>query len=60
MAVQAVMNTQHIGHLWGDVAALFAVAGVLAYLIPSADGSGNAACGLTQPCRWWRAGYVSR
>ena len=39
MAVQAVMNTQHIGHLWGDVAALFAVAGVLAYLIPSADGA---------------------
>ena len=39
MAVQAVMNTQHIGHLWGDVTALFAVAGVLAYLIPSADGA---------------------
>ena len=39
MAVQAVMNTQHIGHLCGDVAALFAVAGVLAYLIPSADGA---------------------
>ena len=25
---------QHIGHLWGDVAALFAVAAVLAFLTP--------------------------
>jgi hypothetical protein len=37
MAVQAIANMQHIGHLWGDVAALFAVAGVLAYLIPRTD-----------------------
>jgi len=34
MAVQAVMNTQHIGHLWGDVLALFVVAAVLAWLMP--------------------------
>ncbi len=37
MAVQAAVYTQHIGHLWGDVAALFIVAGVLAFLIPRAD-----------------------
>lgn len=37
MAVQAIVNTQHIGHLWGDVAALFVVAGVLAFLIPRTD-----------------------
>lgn len=29
MAVQAVVYPQHIGHLWGDVPALFLVAGVL-------------------------------
>ena len=34
MAVQAVVYPQHIGHLWGDVAALFIVAGVLAFLMP--------------------------
>jgi len=34
MAVQAVANTQHIGHLWGDVAALIIVAAVLAALTP--------------------------
>ena len=34
MAVQAVVYPQHIGHLWGDVSALFAVAGVLAFLMP--------------------------
>jgi hypothetical protein len=39
MAVQAVIYTQHIGHLWGDVAALFVVAGALAYLMPRADAS---------------------
>ena len=31
MAVQAIANSQHIGHLWGDVAALFVVAGVLRF-----------------------------
>lgn len=34
MAVQSVANTQHIGHLWGDVAALIIVAAVLAVLTP--------------------------
>jgi len=34
MAVQSIANPQHIGHLWGDVAALFAVAAVLAVLTP--------------------------
>lgn len=34
MAAQALTNTQHIGHLWGDVLALFAVAAVLAFLTP--------------------------
>ena len=34
MAVQSMVYPQHIGHLWGDVAALFAVAGLLAFLMP--------------------------
>ena len=34
MAFQAVANHQHIGHLWGDVSALIAVAAVLAALTP--------------------------
>ena len=34
MAVQAVIHRQHIGHLLGDVPALFVVAGVLAFLMP--------------------------
>jgi hypothetical protein len=34
MAVQALANPEHMGHLWGDVLALFAVAGVLAFLTP--------------------------
>ena len=34
MAVQSVANHQHIGHLWGDVLALIAVAAVLAALTP--------------------------
>jgi hypothetical protein len=34
MAVQAIVNTEHIGHLWGDVLALFVVAIVLAALTP--------------------------
>ncbi len=32
MAAQSLTNPEHIGHLWGDVLALFAVAAVLAYL----------------------------
>lgn len=34
MAAQAVVYPQHIGHLWGDVAALFVVAVLLAVLMP--------------------------
>jgi hypothetical protein len=34
MAVQALMNSENRGHLWGDVLALFAVAAVLAVLMP--------------------------
>jgi len=34
MAVQSLMNAEHRGHLWGDVAALFIVAAVLAILTP--------------------------
>ena len=36
MAVQAVANTQHFGHLYGDVPALFLVAAVLGWLSPKA------------------------
>jgi len=35
MAVQSFDGT-HLGHLWGDVFALFAVAAVLAFLTPRA------------------------
>jgi len=34
MAAQALANAEHIGHLWGDVPALFLVAAVLAILTP--------------------------
>lgn len=34
MAIQSIANTQHIGHLWGDVAALIIVAAALAVLTP--------------------------
>ncbi|HML15964.1 MAG TPA: DUF6632 domain-containing protein [Bryobacteraceae bacterium] len=34
MGAQALSNTEHIGHLWGDVPALFVVAAVLAILTP--------------------------
>lgn len=36
MAVQSVANTQHLGHLYGDVPALFIVAVVLGWLSPRA------------------------
>lgn len=35
MAVQSLSNPVHIHHLYGDVLALFVVAGVLAYLCPA-------------------------
>lgn len=34
MAVQSVSSPEHMGHLWGDVLALFFVAGLLGYLTP--------------------------
>ncbi len=34
MAVQSLANPEYIGHLWGDVLALFLVAAVLAFLTP--------------------------
>jgi hypothetical protein len=34
MGVQSLANHKHIGHLWGDVLALIAVAAVLAFLTP--------------------------
>jgi hypothetical protein len=41
MAAQAIANTMYMGHLWGDVLALFAVAIILAALTPR--GAMNAA-----------------
>ena len=43
MAVQAIVNPQHIGHLWGDVLALFVVAAVLALLMPKSVGAASEA-----------------
>ena len=37
MAVQSLANTQYMGHLWGDVLALFVVAIVLALLAPRGE-----------------------
>ena len=34
MAVQSLANPEYMGHLWGDVLALFAVGAVLALLTP--------------------------
>jgi hypothetical protein len=34
MAVQSLANSENMGHLWGDVLALFVVAAVLALLTP--------------------------
>ena len=34
MAVQSLVSSEHVGHLWGDVLALFVVAAVLAFLTP--------------------------
>jgi len=36
MAIQSIVYPQHIGHLWGDVLALFVVAAALAFLTPRA------------------------
>jgi hypothetical protein len=34
MALQSIVYPQHVGHLWGDVLALFVVAAALAFLMP--------------------------
>jgi Family of unknown function (DUF6632) len=37
MAVQSLSNSEHMGHLWGDVLALFVVAAVLGLLTPRGE-----------------------
>jgi hypothetical protein len=39
MAVQSLANPEHMGHLYGDVAALLIVAAVLAFLMPRSAGT---------------------
>ena len=39
MGLQSLANPEHIGHLYGDVAALLIVAAVLAFLTPRSDGA---------------------
>jgi hypothetical protein len=34
MAAQSIFYPEHLGHLWGDVPALFVVAAILAWLTP--------------------------
>ncbi len=43
MAVQSLLNAHNMGHLWGDVLALFAVAAVLALLTPHGHSASSAA-----------------
>ena len=38
MGLQSLANPEHIGHLYGDVAALLIVAAVLAFLMPRSGG----------------------
>ena len=38
MGLQALANPEHMGHLYGDVAALLIVAAVLALLMPRSGG----------------------
>ena len=42
MAVQSIVDHRHVGHLWGDVAALIIVGIVLATLMPRRSESGAA------------------
>ena len=39
MGAQSLAYPQHIGHLWGDVMALFVVAAVFAFLTPRTGGA---------------------
>lgn len=43
MAAQSLVDAHHIGHLWGDVLALFVVAIALALFTPRAGGATRAA-----------------
>ena len=45
MAIQALTNPEHVGHLWGDVPALLVVAAVLAILTPRGSPAIAAAVG---------------
>jgi hypothetical protein len=45
MAVQSLANSEHMGHLYGDVAALLLVAAVLAFLMPKSGEMLKAATG---------------
>lgn len=38
---KSLVYPEHMGHLWGDVLALFLVAGVLAFLTPRGSGAGT-------------------
>ena len=51
MAAQSLANPEHIGHLWGDVLALFAVAAVLAYLTSRAEAAENQAVRRIAPAK---------
>jgi hypothetical protein len=46
MAAQALVNPEHMGHLWGDVPALLVVAAVLALLTPRTAAAEPAVRGL--------------
>ena len=41
MGAQAIANPEHMAHLWGDVLALFVLAGILAYLTARATAARN-------------------
>jgi hypothetical protein len=41
MALQSIAYPQHIGHLWGDVLALFVVAAALGFLMPRSAEASN-------------------
>jgi hypothetical protein len=46
MAVQSLANPEHMGHLYGDVAALLIVAAVLAFLMPRSAGAASQAAAV--------------
>jgi len=45
MTVQALTDREQMGHLWGDVPALFVIAVVLAALAPRGEGTNRPAAG---------------